>query len=87
MRRVLNLLVTVSLAAVCSGGVVLTYGGSAAPAASYGQIFVGDTHHDRIVRLGDLTGAGWTAFGDEGRGVKQFRLPRGIFVDRDGRIY
>jgi DNA-binding beta-propeller fold protein YncE len=83
----MNLLVAICLAVAWSAGTIQTSGRGALRPAPSGQVFVGDTHHDRIVQLHDLTGTGWTAFGSEGRGVNQFRLPRGVFVDRDGRIY
>jgi len=45
-----------------------------------GRIFVVDAHNHRIVRMDDMTGAGWTTFGTSGTGVKQFVVPSTIFV-------
>lgn len=52
-----------------------------------GRIYVADTDNHRIVRVNDMSGAGWTATGSAGAGPKQFNKPRGVFVDRSGRIY
>lgn len=52
-----------------------------------GRIYVADSANDRIVRMNEVTGAGWITFGQEGRGVGQFDSPRDIFVDAAGRIY
>lgn len=51
------------------------------------QIYVVDRANSRIVRVNDMTGAGWTALGTAGSGPKQFNFPRGIFLDARGRIY
>ena len=45
-----------------------------------GRIFVVDAHNHRIVRMDDMTGAGWTTFGTSGTGVNQFVVPSTIFV-------
>ena len=55
-------------------------------------IYVGDgftttTHSDRIVRISDMTGAGWTTFGSSGGGVNQFSFPRGMTVYGLDSIY
>jgi hypothetical protein len=52
-----------------------------------GKIFVADTGNDRIVRIDDMTGRGWTTFGTSGSGVNQFRSPEGIFVNATGQIF
>ena len=52
-----------------------------------GRIFVVDHRNNRLVRVNDMTGAGWTTFGSAGTGTGQFQLPDGIFVDGAGRIY
>src|SRR5438309_8227231 len=44
------------------------------------KIYVADESNNRIVRMDDMTGAGWTAFGTSGSGPNQFRFPVGIFV-------
>lgn len=46
-----------------------------------------DTGNNRIVRMDDMTGTGWTTLGTSGTGINQFRYPRRIFVDRARRIY
>jgi streptogramin lyase len=55
-------------------------------------IYVGDgytptSQSNRIVRMSDMTGLGWTTFGSSGSGVNQFSFPRGIFVYSIDRIY
>src|SRR2546428_13507328 len=47
---------------------------------SAGQIYVADWNNNRIVRMNDMTGAGWTTFGTLGSGTNQFNGPFGIFV-------
>ncbi|MDI6773258.1 MAG: hypothetical protein QME77_11830 [bacterium] len=39
-----------------------------------------DAFNDRIVRIDDMTGAGWTAFGSSGSGTNKFARPYGISV-------
>lgn len=55
-------------------------------------IYVGDgytqtTQSNRIVRMSDMTGTGWTTFGSTGSGANQFSFPRGMFVYSIDRIY
>jgi streptogramin lyase len=55
-------------------------------------IYVGDgytstTHSDRIVRISDMTGVGWTTAGGPGSGTNQFSFPRGIYVYSIEKIY
>jgi streptogramin lyase len=52
-----------------------------------GRIYVADSNNNRIVRVNDMTGAGWTALGSPGTGVNQFANPFSVFVDSAGRIY
>jgi DNA-binding beta-propeller fold protein YncE len=52
-----------------------------------GRIYVADTENNRIVRMNDMTGAGWIVLGTQGNGNNQFSLPIGIVVDTAGRIY
>lgn len=49
--------------------------------------YVGDWDNGRVVRMNDMSGAGWTTLGKEGTGVNQFSHPSGVFVDGVGRIY
>lgn len=51
------------------------------------QIYVTDFTNDRVVRMNDMTGAGWTTVGAQGDGTNQFHEPTGIFVDGARRIY
>src|SRR3989454_3252589 len=44
------------------------------------KIYVADESNNRIVRMDDMTGAGWTPFGTSGSGPNQFSIPIGIFV-------
>src|SRR3989304_2184078 len=52
-----------------------------------GRIYFTDVTSSRVVRVNDVTGAGWIAFGTRGSGPGQFDLPAGIAVDASGRIY
>jgi hypothetical protein len=63
------------LTAACGGGV-----GISVPSYSAGPIFVVDRDNHRIVRVNDMTGAGWTTFGSMGSGTNQFHHLSGIFV-------
>jgi len=53
----------------------------------YEPVYISDTANNRIVRLWDIEGDGWTSFGKAGSGVNEFSQPRGISVDRGGKIY
>src|SRR5207249_8085711 len=53
---------------------------------SAGQIYVADRNNNRIVRMNDMTGVGWTEFGTFGNGPNQFSSPFGIFVSA-GQIF
>ncbi len=55
-----------------------------APAA---RIFVASLGNDQIVRIDDMTGAGWTSFGSRGGGANEFLGPTGIFVDAVRKIF
>jgi hypothetical protein len=59
------------LMAACGGAGVVTL-------PPGGQIFVADTSNNRIVRINDMTGAGWTTLGAIGSGTNQFARPFGI---------
>jgi sugar lactone lactonase YvrE len=52
-----------------------------------GHIYIADMVNNRIVRMDDMAGAKWTAFGSPGRGVSQFNRPWGVAVDTSGRVY
>ncbi len=56
-----------------------------------GRIYVVDPGNVRIVRVNDMTGAGWMTLGTCQQhpcsGVHQFSSPTGVFVDGAGRIY
>jgi sugar lactone lactonase YvrE len=45
------------------------------------HIYVTDSGNNRIVRMDDMTGTNWTAFGTGGGGVDQFQVPAGIVVN------
>src|SRR5207249_8708803 len=45
-----------------------------------------DRNNNRVVRMNDMTGAGWTEFGTFGSGPNQFSSPFGIFVSA-GQIF
>src|SRR5437899_12738395 len=44
------------------------------------KIYVADESNNRIVRMDDMTGAGWTPFGTSGSGPNQFNLPVRVFL-------
>src|SRR5437867_4154659 len=52
------------------------------------KIYVADESNNRIVRMDDMTGTGWTVLGGPpaGSGPNQFNSPSGIFVSA-GQIY
>jgi DNA-binding beta-propeller fold protein YncE len=45
-----------------------------------GHIYFADSSLHSVVRMDDMTGAKWTAFGSEGSGVHQFLSPGRIYV-------
>ena len=45
-----------------------------------GGFYVAGFGNNRIVRVNDMTGAGWTTLGSLGNGKHAFSSPRGIFV-------
>ena len=51
------------------------------------KIYVADASNNRIVRMDDMIGAGWTPFGVFGSGPNQFRFPSGIYVSTTGQIF
>ena len=55
--------------------------------AGSGQIYVTVLGRHAILRVDDMTGAGWTTVGNWGNKLGQFIWPNGIFVDEVGRIY
>lgn len=55
--------------------------------SSAGYIYVADSNNGRIVRMDDMTGAGWTTFGTSGKGVNELDGPFGVTVDAQERIY
>src|SRR5215471_3696206 len=57
-----------------------------AASASGPEIYVTDFNNNRIVRMDDMTGAGWVALGSLGPGANQLHEPTGIAVDPSGRI-
>lgn len=50
-----------------------------------GRIYVADVN--RVVRVDDLSGAGWITFGRHGSGMGEVNLTRSITLDSRGRIY
>jgi streptogramin lyase len=54
---------------------------------SSGRIYIADTANNRVVRIDDPSGVGWTTYGTGGNGSGQFANPRGVAVDASGRIY
>src|SRR5438067_4739726 len=55
---------------------------------SLGRIYITDNDNDRIVRMNDMTGAGWVSLGGlPGGEVGQFAGPHEIKVDSSNRIW
>jgi len=50
-------------------------------------IYVADFGGHRIVRINDMTGAGWVTLGSTGSGIQQFKYPVDVLLDASGRIY
>src|SRR5436309_11351228 len=48
------------------------------------KIYVADESNNRIVRMDDMTGAGWTQFGTSGSGRNKLRFPTGILISAGG---
>src|SRR5439155_13814224 len=51
------------------------------------KIYVSDESNNRIVRMDDMAGTGWTPFGVFGSGMNQFKFPSGIYVSAGGQIF
>src|SRR5438552_1008848 len=51
------------------------------------KIYVSDESNNRIVRMDDMAGTGWTPFGVFGSGMNQFKFPSGIYVSAAGQIF
>ena len=51
------------------------------------RIYISDDRNQRIVRINDLTGAGWVTYGTNGTSVGQFLEPQSITIDGQDRIY
>ena len=66
---------------------LIGYGRAGAATPPSGQIFIVEECNHRLVRISDMTGAGWTTFGSFGTGLNQFAWPQGIFVGLTGQIY
>src|SRR5262245_25642464 len=54
---------------------------SSAPVASTERIYVADWANHRVVRMDDMTGAGWISIGERG-----LFYPVGVCLDRSGRL-
>jgi DNA-binding beta-propeller fold protein YncE len=53
---------------------------------SAGRIYIADTGNNRIVRVDDMTGSGWTSLSASPLGEK-FASPRALAFDQAGRLY
>ena len=51
-----------------------------------GKIYVVDGGNARLVRMDDMTGAGWTAIGTYGGGTSQFVYPTSVFVKPQSEV-
>jgi len=52
-----------------------------------GRIYAADCSNDQIVRMDDMEGNNWVAYGTEGSGTGQWNQVGGIALDDSGRIY
>jgi len=50
------------------------------------RIYVTDFRKNRLVRVDNMTGKGWTTLGREGGDIHQFFRPQGIGIDQSDRI-
>jgi DNA-binding beta-propeller fold protein YncE len=71
----------------CLLALLILAAGATAQTPPVGAIYITDAGNNRIVRINDMTGAGWTVFGASGSGPNQFNTPVGIYVDASGQIY
>jgi hypothetical protein len=51
------------------------------------HIYICDRSNNRIVRIDNMLGTNWIAYGDSGSGIGQFNYPNFIFVDDSNKIY
>jgi hypothetical protein len=54
---------------------------------SQNRIYVVDKYNNRVVRMDDMAGAGWTEVGGFGSGDGNLYVPEGVFVASDGTTY
>ncbi|MCD6595353.1 T9SS type A sorting domain-containing protein, partial [bacterium] len=54
---------------------------------SLGRIYIADFWNSRIVRIDDMTGAGWTELGSFGTGEFEFWYVQDVAIGPDGKIY
>ena len=54
---------------------------------AYRQLYLTDQNNNRIVRVDDMAGTGFVAFGTAGSGTGNFSQPTGLSVGRQGKIY
>jgi len=52
-----------------------------------GKIYGGDMGGNRIIRMDDMNGNGWSTYGGQGDGIGQFWEPKHVTFDTSGRIY
>jgi len=53
----------------------------------FSKIYISERQNNRIVRIDDMTGAGWVSYGSLGSGVDEFNQPLGIAIGPDNKIY
>lgn len=51
------------------------------------RLYIADMGNSRIVRIDDMTGKNWTAFGSIGTGTNQFTGPTKVIVDQANHLY
>ena len=72
------------LASAVLGALMLS---TATLAQGAGPLYVADTGNHRVVRMNDISGAGWTALTQNPSGTDQLTGPYGLAVGPDGKIY
>lgn len=55
--------------------------------AKNNYIYVADYNNNRIIRMTDMNGSNWTAFGTQGIGADEFNHPIAVAVDSSGTVY
>jgi sugar lactone lactonase YvrE len=52
-----------------------------------GYLYIADCYNNRIVKMSDMNGSGWTVFGSLGSGTNQLNHPMGLGANSSGKIF